>query len=109
LSEQGKLQEAIRECRQAIALDPDFGNPYNDIGAYLIEMGKHAEAVEWLESATSKPRYKFRHYPWYNLGRAYVAMELYSKARRCFAHALDIEPEYAPAAAALERLSLLIQ
>ena len=33
---QGKLEDAIAECRRAIEIDPDFGNPYNDIGAYLI-------------------------------------------------------------------------
>lgn len=36
---QGKIDEAIAECKKAIALDPSFGNPYNDIGAYLIEQG----------------------------------------------------------------------
>ncbi|MBI4487439.1 MAG: tetratricopeptide repeat protein, partial [Deltaproteobacteria bacterium] len=29
---QGHYEEAIEECKKAIALDPDFGNPYNDIG-----------------------------------------------------------------------------
>ena len=36
----GKLDEAIEECYKAIDRDPDFGNPYNDIGAYLIEKGQ---------------------------------------------------------------------
>ena len=36
----------------AIRVDPDFGNPYNDIGAYLIEQGKLGEAIPWLEKAT---------------------------------------------------------
>jgi len=35
--QQGKVDEAIEECKKAIAVDPTFGNPYNDIGAYLIE------------------------------------------------------------------------
>ena len=30
--------DAIAECRRAIAIDPEFGNPYNDIGAYLMEL-----------------------------------------------------------------------
>src|SRR5256886_13648900 len=34
---QGRVEEAIAECKRAIELDPEFGNPYNDIGAYLIE------------------------------------------------------------------------
>ena len=45
---QGKLDEAIEECKKAIAIDPDFGNPYNDIGAYLIEKSQHEEAIPWL-------------------------------------------------------------
>src|SRR2546429_475520 len=32
---QGRVDEAIAECKRAIKIDPDFGNPYNDIGAYL--------------------------------------------------------------------------
>src|SRR5207253_8419965 len=39
------------ECKKAIAVDPTFGNPYNDIGAYLIERGEHAQAIPWLEKA----------------------------------------------------------
>jgi len=31
---QGKIEEAIAECKRAIEVDPEFGNPYNDIGAY---------------------------------------------------------------------------
>src|ERR1700719_158342 len=45
---QGKLDEAIAECKLAIELDPEFGNPYNDIGAYLIELGRFEEAIPWL-------------------------------------------------------------
>jgi len=31
---QGRVEEAIAECKLAIELDPDFGNPYQRIGAY---------------------------------------------------------------------------
>ena len=48
---QGRHEDAIAECHTAIAVDPDFGNPYNDIGAYLIELGRHGEAIPWLERA----------------------------------------------------------
>ena len=29
---QGRADEAIEECKKAIAVDPTFGNPYNDMG-----------------------------------------------------------------------------
>lgn len=46
---QGRLDDAILECKHAIELDPTFGNPYNDIGAYLIEKGQVDDAIPWLE------------------------------------------------------------
>ncbi|MFQ5676825.1 MAG: tetratricopeptide repeat protein, partial [bacterium] len=54
----GKLAEAIDECHKAIAVDPDFGNPYNDIGAYYLQMGKIDEAIPWLEKAKNAKRYE---------------------------------------------------
>lgn len=106
---QGRLEEAIEECRRAIEVDPAFGNPYNDIGAYLIELGRPEEAIPWLEKATRAERYESYHFPWHNLGRVYVKQELYNLARDCFQNALDIEPGYEPAREALERVRRLIQ
>lgn len=106
---QGKMEEAIIECKKAIELDPAFGNPYNDIGAYLIEMGKFDDAIPWLEKATESRRYESYHYPWYNLGRAYAAKECYRLAAECFGKALVIEPEYNLALEALARLRRLVQ
>ena len=48
---QGRLDDAISECKRAIEIDPEFGNPYNDIGAYLIELNRFDEAIPWLERA----------------------------------------------------------
>ena len=63
-------------------MDPDFGNPYNDIGAYLIQMGRLDEAIPWLEKATRAPRYEAPHFPRFNLGRAYVAKQMYNARPR---------------------------
>src|SRR5579872_1535782 len=54
---QGKIEEAIAECKLAIEVDPDFGNPYNDIGVYLMDLGRHDEAIHWLEQAIKAKRY----------------------------------------------------
>ena len=69
----GRLDEAIEECRKAIATDPTFGNPYNDIGCYLMEQGRLEEAVSWFERAKHAPRYEPRHFPYLNLGRLHAA------------------------------------
>jgi tetratricopeptide (TPR) repeat protein len=71
-SDQNRLDEAIAECHKAIALDPDFGNPYNDIGVYLIEREDLDGAIPWLEKAKRARRYEPRHFPYMNLGRIYL-------------------------------------
>jgi len=99
---QGKHEEAIEECKKAIEVDPDFGNPYNDIGAYLIELGRLDDAIPWLERAVDAKRYDPRHFPHYNLGRVYLAKEMYNRAREHFEAALRIEPRYELARDALQ-------
>ena len=106
---QGKIDDAIAECKKAIEVDPAFGNPYNDIGSYLIERGKYDEAIPWLEKAIGSSRYEAYHYPWYNLGRAYVNKEMYRKARECFEKSLEIEPAYELARQALGNVRRLVQ
>ena len=98
---QSRWDDAIAECKAAIAVDPDFGNPYNDIGSYLIKLGRLDEAIGWLEKAIVAPRYEPRHYPHCNLGQVYWAKGLLAKAKAEFARALEIEPDYPYARAAL--------
>jgi Tfp pilus assembly protein PilF len=101
---QGSLEGAISECKKAIAVDPDFGNPYNDIGAYLIEMGKLDEAVPWLEKACGAARYEAPHYPHFNLARIYIAKEMYNRALECLQTAIALRPDYELAVKALAAL-----
>ena len=98
---QGRLEDAIAECKEAIAVDPDFGNPYNDIGSYLIKLGRLDDAIPWLEKAIEAPRYEPRHFPHCNLGQVYWAKGLLASAKAAFARALEIEPDYPFARAAL--------
>ena len=89
-----RYDDAIAECKKAIAVDPEFGNPYNDIGSYLIKLGQLDAAIPWLERAVHAQRYEPRHYPHCNLGRVYRAKGMLQKAIEEFEKALAIEPEY---------------
>ena len=106
---EGKLDEAIAECKKAIALDAGMGNPYNDIGAYLIDREEFRAALPWLEQALACQRYASPHYAWYNLGRAYLALSEISLARACYRQALRAEPEYDLAREAIQRVQELVQ
>ncbi len=102
LSYLGRIEEAIDECKAAITLDPDYGNPYNDIGVYLIDLGRTNEAIPWLEKATHAKRYCCYQFPHFNLGRVLLMKGRLEEARRSFERALDYEPNYFPAQRALE-------
>ncbi|MBI4526491.1 MAG: tetratricopeptide repeat protein [Deltaproteobacteria bacterium] len=106
---EGRYDEAIEECKKAIALDPDFGNPYNDIGAYLINQGKLDEAIPWLEKAMRAERYEAPHYPHCNLARVYMAKGMLKKALEEFENALAIEPGYTFARQAIEAIQQQLQ
>jgi Tfp pilus assembly protein PilF len=104
MSFQGRLEEATRECLQAIAIDPDFGNPYNDIGVYLMQQGKLEEAVPWLEKAKQARRYEPRQFPFMNLGRIYVQQGRWWEALREFEGAVRMAPADPEARRALHGL-----
>ncbi len=89
-----RLEEAIEECKRAIAVDSSLGNPYNDIGAYLIQLGHLDDAIPWLKKASEARRYCCYFYPHCNLGRVYMMKgDLYA-AKMEFERALEINPGY---------------
>ena len=104
----GQLREAIEECHRAIATDPDFGNPYNDIGAYLIELDQFDEAIPWLEKATQAKRYESPAFPHMNLGRVYEKRGEWDRAIDSYKTAVTLNPEYQSARRAMTRLITLM-
>ncbi|MBI4634808.1 MAG: tetratricopeptide repeat protein [Candidatus Rokubacteria bacterium] len=104
LSFQKRWEDAIVECKTAIRVDPEFGNPYNDIGAYLIELGRPDEAIEWLERAKRAARYEPRHFPYFNLSRIYVMRHKIPEAIRELRAAVELAPDYVAARRELHRL-----
>jgi len=96
--------EAIVECHRATEVDADFGNPYNDIGAYLIEQGNLYSAIPWLQRAMTAPRYESYFYPHFNLGRVYESLGRAYDALREYKAAIDLNPKYTLALRAFRKL-----
>ena len=101
---QGRLEEATAECLRAIELDPEFGNPYNDIGVYLMQQDKLDEAIPWLERAKRAPRYEPRQFPYMNLGRLYLKQGKWWDALRELETAVRLAPRDADLAKTLHSL-----
>jgi len=106
---QGRIDKAIAECEIAIRLDPEFGNPYNDIGVYLMQQEKFDEAIPWLERAKTAKRYEPRHFPYLNLGRVYVAKGMMIKALEEFREALRLNPDDLDFAQFVEQFEFKLQ
>jgi len=100
----GDYVRAIAECMEAIKVDPKFGNPYNDIGAYLIEQGQWEESIPWFLKAIEAPRYEARCYPHFNLGRVYEHQNKWTQAKACYAEAYSLDKRYRAALAGVRRL-----
>jgi tetratricopeptide (TPR) repeat protein len=101
---QGRLDDAIAECHRAIAVDPGFGNPYNDIGCYLMQQGRLDDAIPWLEQAKQAVRYEPRQFPYINLGRIYLQQGRWWQALHEFEGAVRAAPADAQAHKALHSI-----
>jgi tetratricopeptide (TPR) repeat protein len=99
-----RYDEAIAECLEAIRVDPTFGNPYNDIGSYLVAKGDLYNSIKWFKRALAAPRYEARAFPHMNLGRVYEQRGRLLEAARHYGLALEQEPRYTDAAVALRKL-----
>jgi tetratricopeptide (TPR) repeat protein len=104
MSFQGHLAEATEECLRAIEIDSEFGNPYNDIGVYLMQQDKLDESISWLEKAKQAKRYEPRQFPFLNLGRIYIRQGRWWEALREFEEAVRLAPRDVGAARILHDL-----
>lgn len=100
----GDYDLAITECLAAIAVDAEFGNPYNDIGSYLIAKGNFYDCIRWFKLAIEAPRYEARAFPHFNLGTVYEKRGKFLEAARQYGLALAEQPNYAQAYKALRKI-----
>jgi tetratricopeptide (TPR) repeat protein len=101
---QDRYDEAIEECLQAIRVDDSLGNPYNDIGSYLIAKGDIYGCVQWFKRALLASRYESYAFPYFNLGRVYEMRGRLLEAANFYGLALEQQPGFAQAKLALRRL-----
>jgi tetratricopeptide (TPR) repeat protein len=104
----GNYDRAIDECKNAIEIDPEYGNPYNDIGAYLLAKGKTEEAIPYFEMALNAKRYDSKHFAYLNLGRAFETKGLWFEAVEEYRKSKEAASEYLPAKQHFNRLQGLL-
>ena len=101
---QGRYDEAIEECLKAIGVDETLGNPYNDIGSYLLAKGDTYSSERWFKRALLAPRYESYAFPHFNLGRVYETRRRFLEAAKHYGLALEQKPDFTEAATSLRRM-----
>src|ERR1700730_13317760 len=101
---QRRYDEAIEECLAAIRVDDTLGNPYNDIGSYLLAKGDAYGCVRWFKRALMAPRYESYAFPHFNLGRVYEMRHRPLEALKHYGLALEQQADFTQATTALRRL-----
>jgi tetratricopeptide (TPR) repeat protein len=101
---QDRHDEAIEECLEAIRVDETFGNPYNDIGSYMLAQGDSYGCVRWFKRALLAPRYESYAFPHFNLARVFEMRNRLLEAAKHYGLALEQNPDMAQAALGLHRM-----
>jgi len=86
----GPYEDAIAYFTQAMAMDPNYSEYYNDRGTVYFKMGHLDEARRDYERAIDlSPPYAE---VWTNLGQCYRQMEQMDAAIEAYTRALDLDP-----------------
>jgi len=94
-SEFGRIDEAEKEFREALRLDPTYAEASNNMGNTRLKQGKLDEAVEFFRQAiTRRPQFADAHN---NLGLALLQKNLLDEAIRHLQAAVEIKAEFADA------------
>ena len=86
----GPLETALDYFTQAMAMDPNYSEYYNDRGAVYLKLGRLAEAeADFRRAIELSPPYAE---VWTNLGQCYREMHRRDEAVTAYTRSLDIEP-----------------
>jgi tetratricopeptide (TPR) repeat protein len=91
----GRIDEAIKEYKEALRLNPDHAKAHNNLGAAYYKQGQTEEAVgEYKEALRLNPDYADVHY---NIGIVYFNKGRTDEAIEEFKEALRLNPDYVKA------------
>ncbi|MCP5463397.1 MAG: tetratricopeptide repeat protein [Deltaproteobacteria bacterium] len=109
VAQEHKFEDAIELCKKAIELDPAFGNAYNDIGAYYIELEDFDNAMINLSHALKAKKHHTKAFVYFNLGKVNEHYENFANAIACYQKCLELSPGFQPATDKVEELQRGLQ
>ncbi len=88
--EPGRAEEALAEYREALRLEPNFPNAYNNYATVLADLGRHAEAADaYAKAVQLKPQLAEA---WLGVGNALANLGRLADAVPYFKKAAELKP-----------------
>ena len=88
----GELEQSVKHARNALALNPDLPDTWNNLGSSLRALGRWEEGVTALNEAISRePKFALA---LYNLGNAYLDKRSLQAAVNSYKRAIEANPDY---------------
>lgn len=99
-----RMQDADKEFRAAIALDPSNGDTNNNYGKFLCAQGKRDEAMRYFKKALADPFYKTPALANSNAGECLLEGNDLAGAEPYLRKALELDPSFSAALLAMADL-----
>jgi Tfp pilus assembly protein PilF len=92
--QQKLLEEAVEQARKALELNPYFVDARNDLGTYLLRLGRRDEGKAEILNAFNDPTNPTAEVSARNLGQAYLEEGQVEEALNWFKSSLNRNPKY---------------
>lgn len=102
----GRTDDAEADFRQAIALKPDLGDAYVNLGSMLIKKRQLPEALDNINKGIALGM-AFPHIGYYDRALAEELSGRYLEAYHDYQKVLELEPNYAPAVERLKDFTVI--
>ncbi|HYJ35665.1 MAG TPA: tetratricopeptide repeat protein [Rhizomicrobium sp.] len=97
----GRSNEAAKDFHDAIALNPDLGDAYVNLGSMLIKQGQHQAALDQINTGINLGM-SFPHIGYYDRAVAEQMLGRYKEAYYDYKKALELEPNFVMASERLK-------
>jgi lipoprotein NlpI len=93
LDQLGRIEKASEDFRQSMALNPQLGDPYVNLGSILIKQKRYDEALESINKGLELGM-SFPHIGYYDRAVAYQLLGRFKEAYYDYKKTLELEPNF---------------
>lgn len=94
MGQRNQLEEALECYYKSVLINPEYGNPCNEIGIILLRMGKDKDALYWLKKSLRCSHNDAPHISLFNLATLYKMWNRPERSLQFLHKAIELQPEF---------------